>query len=132
MISKGQATDLPGYKKASFLLYYNGGEIWFEHLEDLYDHDDLVVKKLQADTPSFIKPSSPAFVCFVLFETAITDAVFLAVKKAVLESNKRFLKIAFCGLGIKDQRRFQKALVNHGFGIAFFDGLEEAKMWLLP
>ena len=42
-------TDLLGDRKKSFLLYYNGGEIWFEHLEGLYEYEDLVTEKLNSD-----------------------------------------------------------------------------------
>ena len=127
-----QATNLPGYRKKSFLLYYNGGEIWFEHLEGMYENEDLVVEKLNSDVPLFVKPSSTSFVCFVFYDTFITYNVISAVKKAVLESQKNFTKIAFCGLDRKNQKKFKKIFANQGFGIAFFDGLEDAKVWLLP
>ncbi|MBO4353931.1 MAG: hypothetical protein J5860_03200 [Clostridia bacterium] len=132
MAPEKQATDLPGYRKKSFLLYYNGGEIWFEHLEGMYENEDLVIEKLNFDVPSFTKPSSTSFICFVFFDTVITDDIILAVAKAVLESKKRFNKIAFCGSDRKSQKKFKKALMDHGFGMAFFDGLEDAKVWLLP
>ena len=127
-----QAADLPGYRKKSFLLYYNGGEIWFEHLDSLYGNEALVIEKLNADVPLFIRPSASAFVCFVFHETVVTEPILLAVQKAVLETEKRFTKIAFCGLDRKSRKKLQKALRDRGFGIAFFDGLEEAKTWLLP
>ncbi|MBP0990889.1 MAG: hypothetical protein J5874_06915 [Oscillospiraceae bacterium] len=132
MIPEKHATDLPGYRKKSFLLYYNGGEIWFEHLEGMYGNEDLVTEKLNSDIPLFTRPSSTAFICFVFYETVITDNVILAVKKAVLESKKRFTKIAFCGVDRKNQKQFKRVLSDQGFGIEFFDGIEEAKAWLLP
>lgn len=36
--------ELAGYKKKSFALPYNGGEIWFEHLDGLYGFEELVLK----------------------------------------------------------------------------------------
>ena len=132
MTSDKQTANLPGYRKKSFLLYYNGGEIWFEHLEGLRDHEDLVIEKLNADMPSFLKPSSTSYLCFVFFETLITQGIMLALKKSLSESGKRFTKIAFCGLDRKNQKKFKKEFFDHGFGIAFFDGLEDAKIWLLP
>lgn len=132
MTPEKQATDLPGYRKKSFLLYYNGGEIWFEHLEGLYGNEDLVIEKLNSDVPQLTKPSATSFVCFVFFDTAITDNIVLAVKEAVLGSNKHFTKIAFCGLNKRDQKKFKREFSDRGFGIAFFDGLEDAKVWLLP
>ena len=132
MMPDTHATNRVGYEKKSFLLYYNGGEIWFEHLECMYGNENLVVEKLNADIPLFTKPSSTSFVCFVFFDTVITDGIILAVKTALLESKKHFTKIAFCGLDRKSQKKFKKLFEDHGFGIAFFDGLEDAKMWLLP
>ena len=126
------AMNLPGYKKKSFLLYYNGGEIWFEHLDGIYENEGLVIQKLNKDIPLFSRPSSTSFICFVFGETIVTDNIFLAVKKAVLESKKGFKKIAFCGLDRKKQKKFKKSFVNHGFEIGFFEGLEDAKQWLLP
>ena len=132
MMPEKQATDLPGYSKKSFLLYYNGGEIWFEHLEGMYENEDLVLEKLKSDVPLFTKPSSPSFVCFVFYDTAMTDSIILAVKKALSESKKHFTKIAFCGLDRKNQKKLKRALRDQNFAVAFLDGLEEAKIWLLP
>ena len=127
-----QATNLHGYRKKSFLMYYNGGEIWFEHLEGLYGYEDLVLEKLNSDIPLFIKPSSTSFICFVCFETIVTENIIFAVKKTVSESNKHFSKIAFCGLERMNQKIFKKIFANQGLEVAFFDGLENAKVWLLP
>ena len=132
MIPEKQENDLTGYKKKSFLLYYNGGEIWFEHLECMYDREDLVINKLDSDSHIFLKPSSTSFICFVFFETVVTNSIVLAVQNILLKTEKHFTKIAFCGLDRKNQRKFKKALSNQGFGIEFFDGLEDAKIWLLP
>ena len=132
MTEKKQTAELPGYEKKSFLLYYNGGEIWFEHLECMHGREDTVLKKLDLDSRTFLKPSSTSFLCFVFFDTAVTDNIILAVKNILLGSNKHFTKIAFCGLDKRDQRKFKRALSDQGFGAAFFDGLEDAKRWLLP
>ena len=69
------AKNLPGFCKSSFALPYNGGEIWFEHLDGLYGHEALALEKLAGDAPLFSRPSSPAYICFVLDETAVTAAV---------------------------------------------------------
>lgn len=127
-----QINNLPGYRKKSFSLYYNGGEIWFEHLDGIYENEDLVIKKLYSDIPLFVRPSSTSFICFVFYETIITENIIFAVKKAILDSRKRFVKIAFCGFDRKIQKIFNKVFSNKGFGIGFFAGLEDAKQWLLP
>lgn len=42
-----------GYKQKSFSLPYNGGEIWFEHLDGFYDNEEFVLKKLKSEIPEF-------------------------------------------------------------------------------
>ena len=49
MTADKQEANLPGYRKKSFLLYDNGGEIRFEHLEGLRDREDPAIEKLNAD-----------------------------------------------------------------------------------
>lgn len=41
--------QLPGVKKKTFILPYNGGEIWFEHLDGMYQYTELVREKLKKD-----------------------------------------------------------------------------------
>ena len=126
------APHLPGFRKSSFALPYNGGEIWFEHLDGLYGHEALALEKLTGDAPLFSRPSSPAYICFVLDETAVTAAVVDAVKQSVSRSGKRFLKIAFTGLDRKGRRSIKRSLSACGCPIGFLEGLEQAKEWLLP
>ena len=123
--------DLPGYQKKSFLLPYNGGEIWFEHLDGIYGYEKLVLCKLDSDIKSFTRPSSSAYICFVFNETTVTDDIIDAVKRSILECGKRFIKIAFVGLDKKSKRRLKSELKGKGFGVNFLEGLEDAKQWLL-
>lgn len=132
VIYQDNATNLPGYKKKSFLLYYNGGEIWFEHLDGIYTNEELVLEKLASDVSKFTRPSSTSYICFVFDETTVSDNIIAAVVNAILQTQKSFMKIAFCGLDGKYKGKFKKALSHHGFGMGFFDGLEDAKQWLLP
>ena len=131
MPEKINGEELAGFKKKSFALPYNGGEIWFEHLDRLYGFEELVIKKLTDDLSIFSRPSSPAFACFVFDETEVTDKIINAVKRAICESGKRFLKIAFVGLDRKSVRKFKKELAGNGFEVNFLSGLEDAKEWLL-
>lgn len=131
MPEKINGVELAGYKKKSFALPYNGGEIWFEHLDGLYGFEELVLEKLSRDAEVFSRPSSPAFACFVFDETVATDKIINAVKCAICESRKRFLKIAFVGLDRRSVRKFGKDLAGNGFMTGFLKGLEDAKEWLL-
>ena len=123
--------DLSGYKKKSFVLPYNGGEIWFEHLDGIYGFEELVLSKLEGDIRSFTRPSSTSYICFVFNETTVTDRIIDAVKRSILECRKRFMKIAFVGLDKKSKHRLKRELKGKGFGVNFFEGLEDAKQWLL-
>lgn len=122
---------LPGYKKKSFILPYKGGEIWFEHLDGIYEHEELVLQKLEGDTPVFSRPSSTSLMCFVFDETIVTDNIISAVKHSVLDKGKRYMKIAFVGLDKKSIRIIKRELSGKGFCIGFLKGLEDAKEWLI-
>lgn len=123
--------ELAGYKKKSFALPYNGGEIWFEHLDGIFGFEELVLEKLSCDAEHFTKPSASAYVCFVFDETEVTEKIIEAVKTAVCGRGKRFLKIAFVGLDGQNVRKFRKDLAGNGFETGFLKGLEDAKEWLL-
>ncbi|MDD5921183.1 MAG: hypothetical protein PUC57_07675 [Oscillospiraceae bacterium] len=121
------AENLLGYKKKSFSLAYHGGEIWFEHLDGIYDHENLALKKLAEDTAMFARPSSPCDICFVFDETTVTDRMIGAVKKAILGRGKRFMKIAFAGLAPKARRRIKKNWRAMDLASAFSQGWRTPK-----
>lgn len=110
----------------------NGGEIWFEHLDGIYEHEDLVLKKLDEDVAKFQRPSSSGFVCFVFDETDVTEAILVRVKEALTSGKKHYMKVAFVGLNKSMQKSFKKELAGGNFAIGFLGGLEDAKEWLLP
>ena len=64
--------SLPGAKKKSFVLPFRGGEIWFEHLDGMYQYTNLVLEKLKNDSHIFLLPSKPSQIGFVLDETLVT------------------------------------------------------------
>ena len=71
---------LPGVKKKSFVLPFRGGEIWFEHLDGMYQYTDLVLEKLKRDRMVFLLPSKPSQIAFVLDETVITKEMNIPPK----------------------------------------------------
>lgn len=123
--------ELPGVKKKSFILPFAGGEIWFEHLDGIYQHTDLAIKKLRTDTTAFRRPSAPGYITFVLDETLITDELISEIADALLKSEKRFMRTAFVGADRLSSKKLNKLLQGHGFAIKFFDGIEPAKEWLM-
>ena len=123
--------ELPGVKKKSFVLPFAGGEIWFEHLDGIYQYTEFAVQKLRTDTAIFCRPSSPGFITFVLDETIITEELISEITDSLIKSGKRFVRVAFVGADGYICKKLKKLLYAHGFAIKFFDGIEPAKEWLM-
>ena len=123
--------ELPGVRKKSFILPYAGGEIWFEHLDGIYQYTELAIQKLHGDAPTFRRPSSTGYIIFVLDETAITDELISEIASALITTGKRFMRAGFVGADGASRRKLKKLLNGHGFAIKFFDGIEPAKEWIL-
>ena len=91
--------ELHGVKKKSFALPFNGGEIWFEHLDGMYQYTELVLEKLKNDSHTFLLLSKPAHIAFILDETLITEQLideivrFYAAKESNLEKDKSITEI---------------------------------------
>lgn len=123
--------ELPGVRKKSFLLPFAGGEIWFEHLDGIYQYTGLALQKLRADAATFRRPSSPRYIAFVLDETLLTEELISEIIDALLKPGKQFLRVALVGADGASCRKLKRRLDGHGFAIGFFDGIEPAKEWLL-
>lgn len=129
--SNSEGRNLPGFLKKSFVLQYSGGEIWFEHLDGMYDRTNLVLEKLHGDSVIFHRPSAPSHIAFVLDETTVSDAVIAAIVDELLHTQKLFLRVALIGTNKKVQKKFKTALKEKTFALCFFDGIEPAKEWLV-
>ena len=123
--------ELPGVRKKSFLLPFAGGEIWFEHLDGIYQYTALAMEKLRADAAAFRRPSAPGYIAFVLDETMLTEELLSAIEDALLKPGKRFLRAAFVGAAGRARQNLNALLLGHGFAVRFFDGIEPAKEWLM-
>ena len=123
--------ELPGVRKKSFILPFAGGEIWFEHLDGIYQYTELAIQKLRRDTSIFRRPSSPGYITFVLDETIITEQLISEITDALIKPGKQFMRVAFVGADGLSCKKLKKILYGHGFAIKFFDGIEPAKEWLL-
>ena len=84
--------ELPGFKKKSFAMAFGGGEIWFEHLDGIYDNTELVLEKLSMDRELFSKPSVTSLICFNIDETVITNEIIGNISDALVNSEKQFRK----------------------------------------
>lgn len=123
--------ELPGFRKKSFVLPFDGGEIWFEHLDGIYGFTELVIEKLTADMPQFQRPSAPSNIGFVLNETDITDEIISLIADSLLDTKKHFMRVAFIGADKRTAKELKKRIYGHGFGLCFFADFEKAKIWLV-
>lgn len=121
---------LPGYRKKSFALPYAGGEIWFEHLDGIYQYDDLACRKLQADTPFLLRPCAPSHIAFVLNETTVSETLFKQISEILTCSSKHFFRVALIGADRLTQHRLKKQLKGAALSVGFFEDTEKAKEWL--
>lgn len=124
--------SLPGVKKKSFSLPFNGGEIWFEHLDGMYQYTDLVLEKLKNDSKTFLLPSKPSHIGFVLDETLITQALAEEILNYLLNTEKNFMRVCFIGTNSKSEKLFRKLLCKKScFVFSFINDFEKAKEWLV-
>ena len=124
--------ELPGVKKKSFELPYGGGEIWFEHLDGMYQYTDLVLNKLKDDAQTFCLPSKPGMIGFVLTETLINQAVLEEISEVLCRGKKRFIRVAFIGVNRQIRKDLNKYLMEKcNFPIGYFNDFEAAKQWLV-
>lgn len=123
---------LPGVKKPSFVLPFGGGEIWFEHLDGMGPHTELVLDKLQRESRSFLLPSKPAQIGFVLTETCVTQVLADEIAALLCGGQKPFRRVCFIGTDRKTRRMLRDALQNRArFALAFIDDFEQVKAWLV-
>lgn len=122
--------ELPGIKKKSFILPHAGGEIWFEHLDGIYQYTGLAIQKLRKDVAAFRRPSAPGDIIFVLHETMITEELISEMADALMRPGKLFMRVAFVGADGPSGEKLKKRLYGRGFAIKFFDGMEPAKLWM--
>ena len=127
----GNPEELPGYKKQSFKMAFGGGEIWFEHLDGIYDFEESVLNKLENDSKTFCRPSMPSIICFNLDETAITERIVAAISDTLLNKQKRFTRVCFVGADRAAAKKLKKALMYNGFALHFTNDFEKAKEWLV-
>ncbi|MGN0378466.1 MAG: hypothetical protein ACI4EU_02625 [Butyrivibrio sp.] len=123
--------EMLGKSKKSFELNYDGGTIWCEHLDSMGNLESDVIRKFEEDYKTFIRPSVSSFMIINLDETIITGEITDCIVKAISESPKRFMKIAFVGVAGKYRKSFRRIYKDAGIVVGFLDDLEKAKEWTL-
>ena len=123
--------EVPGLKKKSFSMFFNGGEIWFEHLDSLYDQTELIKKKFMQDLLVIQRPSTSSFIAVILNESNINDEILDLIINEFSNINKQLRKVVFIGLTMKMKRYVKKRSTHTNFLIICMDDLEKAKEWLV-
>lgn len=124
---------LPGIKKKSFVLPFNNGEIWFEHLDGMYQYDKLVRNKLAEDCKEFLKPSMPSAIAVVLDETNVTCEIADDLISVLFDTDKVIQRVCFIGTDKKIKKMFAERLKKtNKFQYNFINDPEKAKEWLIP
>ena len=124
--------NLPGVKKKSFVLPFKGGEIWFEHLDGMYQFTDLVLEKLKNDSRSFLLLSNPSHIGFVLDQTLVTKEIALKIANLLCDERKKFMRVCFMGTDKKIKKMITAALKEKAdFAFCFINDIEQAKEWLV-
>ena len=120
---------LLGLNKKSFSLPYNGGDIWCEHLDSLYDKRDLLLEKFKNDLIMIAKPSTSSFIAINLDETDVDKDLIDEIYHAFSSLNKSIRKVVFVGLEPEMKRYVKRLRAN--FVVTCLDDFEKAKEWLL-
>lgn len=125
--------QLPGVRKKSFSMPFGGGEIWFEHLDGMYQYEKIVLEKLENDSEIFLKPSMPSLLAVNLDETVVTNDIIQKLMEYIFEHKKRFTKIVFVGLDRMGKTRIESEIIRRefDFAYAFINDFEKAKIWLV-
>lgn len=120
-----------GLNKKSFSLYFNGGEIWCEHLDSLYEHTDLMKEKFRQDLLQISVPSTSGFIAVNLDETKVSQEEVKEIIDSLVGLDKSLRKVVFVGLNSKNKRYVKKRSNDTPFRMTCIDDFQEAKEWLL-
>lgn len=126
-----KSKEFVGVGKKSFSMFFGGGEIWFEHLDGIYEYTELAIEKLDNDYQQFRRPSMPSLIAINLDETVVNDALIHAIAEKLLNGSKRFTRVVFVGVNKTVKRKIRDALLEGSFALSFIDDFEKAKEWLV-
>lgn len=91
-----------------------------------------IVYKLKIDSHTFLAPSKPSHIGFVLDETLVTTVLVDEIVKLLCDEQKKYVRVCFIGTDKKIQKMFRDALHNRSrFAFAFINDFEQAKEWLV-
>ena len=120
-----------GINKKSFELNYNGGTIWCEHLDSMGNMEAEVINKFEEDCKTFSRPSVSSYMIINLDETIVSEQIAECIINGIIECTKKFMKIAFVGVGKREQKKFKKIEKESGVIVSYMKDYEKAKEWVL-
>ena len=120
-----------GQNKKSFSLFFNGGEIWCEHLDSLYNEKELLKQKFNQDLVQISKPSTSSFVAVALDESDVDREMLEYIINSFVMLNKPLRKVVFVGLNARMKNYIKKKNIETLFTMICIDDFEKAKEWLV-
>ncbi|MDF2544227.1 MAG: hypothetical protein K0S47_3945 [Herbinix sp.] len=120
-----------GLNKKSFSLFYNGGEIWCEHLDSLYNEKELLKQKFNQDLVQISRPSASSYIAVNLDETDVDREILEHIISSFTMIKKPLCKVVFVGLNSKMKRYVKQKNKNTLFTMTCIDDFEKAKEWLV-
>ncbi|HCD45690.1 MAG TPA: hypothetical protein DEQ64_18585 [Lachnoclostridium sp.] len=120
-----------GLKKKSFSLFYNGGEIWCEHLDSIYDAKELLKQKFKQDLIQISRPSTSSFIAVVLDDSDVDKEMLELIVDSFVLLKRPLRKVVFIGLDLKMKSYIKKKKTDVSFMMTCIDDLEKAKEWLI-
>lgn len=120
-----------GLAKKSFSLYYNGGEIWCEHLDSLYSEKEMLKQKFLQDLVTISRPSTSSFIAVALEESEIDQEILDLIMDSFVALQKPLRRVVFVGMNSKMKSYIKKKTKDISFSITCIDDFEKAKEWLI-
>ena len=121
--------------RESMSMFFGGGEIWFEQLDALSIHKDIILDKFIKDMESIKRPSSPALIGINLDESIVDKEIADTIINNLSQSNRFVRKVVFVGLNSKGKKLIKQSIEKNinplGFVYTFINDYEKAKEWLV-
>ena len=126
-------TPVPaGINKKSFSLFYNGGEIWCEHLDALGQSTELLNQKFAEDLKLISRPSTSSYLAICMDQTKVSEEILEMIIASLSRLVKPIKKVAFIGLNPAMKRYVMKRTKSLNILFVCMDDYEKAKAWLIP
>lgn len=120
-----------GLNKKSFSLFYNGGEIWCENLDSLYNEKELLKQKFNQDLVQISRPSTSSYIAVALAESDVDIEILDLIVNNFVLLKKPLRKVVFVGLNTKMKNYIKKRNIDTSFVMFCIDDYEKAKEWLV-